>query len=439
VTACRLCDGECDEADLRPLLADELDWVWRRIAQIADRRGDPALGAGAVTLTAPVAPEQRAAVLGLIPGRPLGAGQSRRVDLGALCVAVRRHGPNLTPGAVAAHAIGRRLATRARRRDDRAEFEHDLEAVGAAWAASSPSPVAAAWESAWSWLRRSGWVAKLQLAPDARALLTQAFSVVDALPAPGARRDRRVLASDITRDPHALDDGEPLAAMVLALLAGSRVASGRRPRDAWAAVGVDCDDLTGGLISVGIHPTGWRVPSGAVVTLPPRELTRCSWPEAEPAGGWVFVTENPSVASAAADIAGTGGTVRLLCTSGTPSGVEVAAIARLVDAGWGLAVRADFDAAGIAHVTTVLRAVPSAHVWRMTAADYTAARGGPNHVPMTDVPDTPWDPTLAAEMRTTGAAAFEEALLAELLDDLRTGAPRGATRRALAGRTPAIR
>ena len=59
----------------------------------------------------------------------------------------------------------------------------------------------------------------------------------------------------------------------------------------------------------------------------------------------------------------------------------------------------------------------------MTAADYKAACGGKATVPLAAVPDTPWHPALAEEMRATGAAAFEEALLPELLDDLRANKP----------------
>jgi hypothetical protein len=160
--------------------------------------------------------------------------------------------------------------------------------------------------------------------------------VLDALPEIGARLDRRVLASNTARNPHALDDGEPLAALVLALLsAAGLTAFTQRPRAAWAAVGVDCDDLTGGLIAVGIYPPGWQLPAGTAVTLPPRELTNCRWPRGPIVRPWAFVTENPSVATAAADLAATGAPVRLLCVSGTPSAIEVAAIARLFDARWG--------------------------------------------------------------------------------------------------------
>jgi uncharacterized protein (TIGR02679 family) len=424
MTDCPLCDGECQDVRMLPLLGHDLLWLWEQVAAIADRRGDPAMTDGTVTVKAPVAPEERAAALGFVPGRPLIAGQSRRLSLAELSAAVRRHGALLTPGAVAAHAVGRQLAVRARRRDDRDRFERRLAALGDAWAASSRSPVAAVWEASLPGLHKAGWVARLYAADDADGMLGRALAVLDALPETGTRLDRRVLASNTARNPHALDDGEPLAALVLALLSVAGITSfAQRSRAAWDAVGVDCDDLTGGLIAVGIYPAGWQLPAGTAVTLPPRELASCRWPQGPITRAWTFVTENPSVASAAADLAATGAPVRLLCTSGTPSAVEIAAIARLVDAGWQIALRADFDAAGIAHVAAVLGAAPSSHPWRMGASDYEQSLSTGGTVPLVQVANTPWEPALATAMRACGLAAFEEALLPDLLADLRLGEP----------------
>ncbi len=352
------------------------------------------------------------------------AGQARSISLTDLSAAVRRHGPTLTPGAVAAHAAGRQLATRARRRRDRRQFEQHLAALGHAWATSSHSPLAARWDSTLTALRTAGWIARLQATDDADRLLLQAFAVIDALPETGTRLDRRVLATNITRNPHALDDGQPLTALVLAMLAAAGVTTfTQRSRAAWATVGVDCDDLTGGLIAIGIYPAGWHLPAGAAVTLPPRELDHCHWPARPRSQAWVFVTENPSIASAAADLAAADTPIRLLCMSGTPSALEIAAIARLIDAGWRVAVRADFDAAGIAHVAAVLRAAPSGCLWRMGTSDYHESLKDGSTVPLRGVPETPWEPGLASAMRTRGLATFEEALMPQLLADLRSGEP----------------
>jgi uncharacterized protein (TIGR02679 family) len=141
---------------------------------------------------------------------------------------------------------------------------------------------------------------------------------------------------------------------------------------------------------------------------------------------WVFVTENPSVAAAAAELA-PDCEVRLLCTDGTPSRREIDAIARLAAVGWRVAVRADFDEAGLAHVGAVLAAVPAARPWRMRADDYLSSvspdGAAGTALDLVRMPDAPWDRRLAETMRATGAAAYEEALLPMLLRDLRAGTP----------------
>ncbi len=263
---------------------------------------------------------------------------------------------------------------------------------------------------------------------DPQLLIRQTGAVLAALPPPGHRLDRRRLADQVTRFPHALDSG-PLPGLVIAVLAAAgTISPGLRSRAAWDAVGVDCDDLTGGLITIGVHPAGWVLPAGASVTLPPRELARCAWNPPPRQGAWVFVTENPSVATAAADLADTlpagHEPVRLLCTSGTPSAREISAIARLADAGWNVAVRADFDEAGLNHVTALLTGIPGAVAWRMGAAEYLASlAAAPPGAEVTlgggPLPTTPWDPRLHAAMADRRLAAYEETLVDDLLHDLR--------------------
>jgi uncharacterized protein (TIGR02679 family) len=141
----------------------------------------------------------------------------------------------------------------------------------------------------------------------------------------------------------------------------------------------------------------------------------------------VFVTENPSVAAAAADLAANVAGIRLLCTSGTPSTSEIAAMGQLALMGWRIAVRADFDAAGLGHVATILEAVPHAVPWRMGVGDYVDSLRGAmkeEEVPLERVPDAQWDPELSKTMREKGFAAYEESLLPLLLEDLRRGAHR---------------
>ena len=431
MSSCAVCRGACAGADLPPLMNPALRWVWEQLAATADRRGDPDLTTGAATVTSPAGPAERAAAIGLLGARPLAPGQNCRIDLAVLTERLHARGRHLTPGAAAAHALGRPLAEKARARAERAAARNIIETTlrdvlsEHGEGANRALPDA---DIALAYLRRSGWSARLLMVNDPAHLVRTAVAVIGHLPPHGSRLDRRQLANDHAHNPHALDEGSTLAGLVLALsTAAGATSSAQRTRDAWDRLGVDCDDLTGGLITVGIHPAGWYLPPHAVVTLPPRELARCEWPAAPRQDDTVFITENPSVATAAADLAGSGVNARLICTSGTPSAREVGAIARLAAAGWRVRVRADFDVAGLSHVETLLGNVPSSTPWRMGVIDYEASVPRLQRVALDPecVPATPWEPGLAATMRSTGSAAFEEALMPQLLDDLRAAADRG--------------
>jgi hypothetical protein len=71
-------------------------------------RGDPTLIEGRLTVTTPKGEAERAAAVGLV-GRHLPRGKRISIDLAALANAIAP----ATPGGVAAHATGRRLAARA--------------------------------------------------------------------------------------------------------------------------------------------------------------------------------------------------------------------------------------------------------------------------------------------------------------------------------------
>lgn len=428
MTTCALCGGACAGADLTPLLRPELAWLWRAVAAIADRRGDPDLVTGsAATLTLPGGAAERAAVVGVVARTK--AGQRTRVPLERLVAMVRRHSPVLTPGAVAAHATRRPVGQRTARRAAK-QLRRDQLLRAFADACSRLPELADQADATSEHLRRSGWIARLDPGvhdtAQAESVLRLAVDVVArTLRIPdGERFDRRLL---VPSDPHALDDGTQLAGIVLAVLQAlgrTSTAPGVPARTLWAQVGVDCDDLVGGLTMLGIAPAGWQIPDGAACTVPPRELARSAWPGPTLADSWIFVTENPSILAAAAAMADRqpgAVSTRVVCTMGTPSTIEIAALSALADAGWRLAVRADFDPAGIRHVNAILAAVGTAVSWRMRCPDYLASR--PSLAGSAPVPDASWDAELRGAMETTGAAAFEEALLPELLDDLSRGRP----------------
>jgi hypothetical protein len=84
-------------------------------------------------------------------------------------------------------------------------------------------------------------------------------------------------------EPDALNEGRTLAGVVLAPLERCGVISNdaqATARSAWGRAGVDCDNLTGGLTSLGIFPVDWSISVGATGTLPPQELTNVPWPPA---------------------------------------------------------------------------------------------------------------------------------------------------------------
>lgn len=423
---CRLCDGSCTGANLAPLLESRLTWLWEQIGRAADRRGDATLAEGIIQVRVPASAEQRSAAAGLLGGRTLTAGQNRMVRLELLTQKLRVRGAALTPGSVAAHALRRPLAVRAAAARDQGERAGQLRSLFLALAESPPCKNLAAPESVWNSLQRSGWITRLLNAHDGNQLVRHSLSVLRELPAPGIWLDRRHLASAVTENPHALDHGTTLANLVLAILATEgRVQQGQSPRHAWAAVGVRCDDVVGGLIVLGILPMHWSVPAGTPVTISPRVLSKCQWPTPSVPESWVFVTENPSVISAAADLHASGGAIRLVCTNGTPSDVEIDSIARLAACGWRIAVRADFDSAGLSHVASILNVIPTAIPWRMGARDYleslpsiTATR-----VALKETPETPWDASLSKAILQHRVAAFEESLLSKLVADLRRGFP----------------
>jgi uncharacterized protein (TIGR02679 family) len=420
--ACELCPGVCAGTNLTPLLASELSWLWAAVAQTADRRGDAHMTSGVVTVIAPTDAAARSAATGLIGGRTLRAGQRVRVDLAELTQSLSGVGRGLTPGAVAAHVVGSRLAVKAREREDRDIATAAIVQQLRVGFSCLPTHLSIEPDQVIDRMSRTGWIARIRNNPDPESLVAAVLAVLSRLPEPGARTDRRTL---VPGDPHALDSGI-LPSLVLALMG----VSGQRSREAWSEVGVDIDDLVGGLIVTGVAPAGWAVPHGATMTLPPKELADVKWAPPTSPEGWVFVTENPSVLSAAVQAfreqsADSARVPRVVCTVGTPSQVECAAVAALAEIGWQVAVRADFDIAGLTHVRALLAATPTARPWRMSAADYLGTVG--DGAPLIEIPAdaAPWDTGLVAAMNKSGVPVFEEDLLAVLLDDMRKGLPGG--------------
>ncbi|MEV6477019.1 DUF2399 domain-containing protein [Streptomyces sp. NPDC051657] len=420
--------GACDGARLESLLTEEAHWLWEQLAARADRSGEPTMTGGTTVITAPAASGQRAAVLGLVGSRILAPGERRRIRLDELTLRLRRHGPHLTPGAVAAHAAGRALGSTAAERARQLARTTSLRKLRARLSQDLPghAPLRPTDET-WEELHRTGRVARILRHPTPEQLLHTAAEVLRRLP-PHGRIDRRLLAFHAAGNPHGLDAGTDLAGLVLAEAAAAGLTTTPMPtRTAWGTLGVDLDRLGGGLLSLGVHPVGCHMSARFPLVLPPATLTDVHWPPPPHEGSWVFVTENPSVTTAALELP-PAVPVRLLCTVGTPSATELDTLARLADSGWNIAVRADFDTSGIGHMRAALRTVPRARPWRMSADDYVRSLHPsplqPIPLDTERLPETDWDPALRTAMCATGRPAYEEALLDDLLDDVRNGHPR---------------
>jgi uncharacterized protein (TIGR02679 family) len=237
-----------------------------------------------------------------------------------------------------------------------------------------------------------------------------------------------------------LDPGSPLASLTLSMLAGGtlpRSASDRR--DLWASVGVVADGLTTPVLTYQL-PLDPATPAGAVVAAHPAHEPALLSPrllaaEVVPAGpaDVLWVCEGPAlvehVATLRLDVA-------LLCFSGAPMRAHHDVVAAFAAAGWQVYVSADHEPVALRGAAALLETAGAAGVaWRLDVASHRDGREDVQRpVPDGDVvPDTPWDPALAAALRSDRRRVTEEGKVELLVADLqqaagspaRTDSPRG--------------
>ncbi len=277
-------------------------------------------------------------------------------------------------------------------------------------------------------LRASGVLMRLARQDAARGaeLLRASFQVIDRLPEAGVSLPE--LAASALGDAHALDPGRPVgtivirAAAALGELEDWQSSDGRR--DAWAAAGVLCDELSAPVLTLGLGASGAGLAdrvlelhreTGEACSLTLRQLVRHRPRFDHLAGLPVFVCENPAVVAAAVERLGRR-SAPLVCTAGYLRGATRLLLRMLATSGARLRVRADFDVEGV-QIAAVTLALPHASAWRFDAATYASGPPGP---PLTRaaVPETPWDPPLSRTMYERGVAVHEEAVLPTLLRDL---------------------
>ncbi len=283
-------------------------------------------------------------------------------------------------------------------------------------------------------------------------LLTRAARILERLPAVGISRAQ--LAAEVLGDAHALDPGQPIAALVLRAcrsrvkwtdgpgldtatvepsLAGDIVSSSdalddldRSIRSQWAAVGVAVSELSAPVLLLNIPVRGdsssddiVRAASRAAqpVHLSLRFLLRHA-PTWDVRDVVVSVCENPSIVAAAADRLHMK-CAPLICTDGMPGAAQRILMQQLTDAGATLRYHGDFDWAGLRIGNFVIGrcgAIP----WRFGAADYLGTErfiGRPLDPSASVV--AIWDAKLADVMIAQGHEVHEEQLIEALLQDLR--------------------
>lgn len=237
-----------------------------------------------------------------------------------------------------------------------------------------------------------------------------------------------MLSQRVLGDPHALDLGRSVPALVLDALAGSsgapRPADAESVRQLWEAFGVAPDPLSSTVLALAIPPTDGHplgdlfqhsAESSEPVVLTLAQIRR--WPlPALPSDAVVYVVENPSLLAAAARRGWRA--PPLVCSSGRPTVAVVALLRQLLAGGATARQHADFDAAGVA-ITQWLADRVGTVPWQMTAKVYGSVPAPRAESPRTTshlIGATPWDRYLAQDMAHRGVVVFEEQLCEQLLD-----------------------
>lgn len=431
-------DARVDTQRLSRLLGDPaLDWLLARMRRRLEL-GRPLQGT--VTLAEP-STAQRSAVQRLL-GRPPRAGSALNVPLDTVEQVIRRSGAS-PDGLVAAvlTLTGPVVVRKDARAAELLAWEHAFAPLAdAVRRRNELAPEEGSRLASWlEQLRGSGSVRRVvsdSLA--ARTVLCELADVIVALPAEGEPLGR--FAARVAGRAHALDHGEPLGK--LALGAARALAGIRGPfpgesraearREAWAAVGVLCDELSSLVLTLGLPGDGGtgsgRIlqaagQDGQPVWLTLRQLVRDppAWTGARVGGfggATVYICENPGVVAFAADRLGPR-CAPLVCTSGQPAAATMVLLRALSAAGARLVHHGDFDWGGV-RIANVLHSRLALTPWRFDARAYLQAAGMSASTQRLQgrQAKASWDPSLTDAMRRVGRRVEEEIVVEELLIDL---------------------
>lgn len=407
-----------DLARLRATLGHpDLSWLVERIRQRLERGGDLR---GAITL--PDATLQQREAVDRLFGRRSSRGAALTVQLAAL-ESTLRHAELCEDLRTAVEAL---TGTIVNRRNERVNLEQQwAHLFEDATHRVAPRQELQRWLEQ---LRTKGILRRLAHGNlvTARNLLDNAMKMVLQFPVHGVPLAE--FAAGTAGDSHALDVGRPLGALVVraaALIGGIDIptnAEGRR--DAWAGVGVLCDELSAPVLVLNLRGdartmTGralrLHAEHGEPYRLSIRQLLRDPPAfEIDTVGRVVHVCENPTVVAAAAYRLGAR-SVPIVCIEGQPKTAARLLLDQLAAANIELRYHGDFDWDGIRIANLVMkrhRALP----WRFSTECYRAVFGG---VPLKGSPvAASWDAGLLKEMTERNLAIHEELVLAELIHDL---------------------
>lgn len=393
--------------------------LWQAARDAHERNG----GLAGQAILHRLSEEEAAALNGLLRRRrPLRAGGQLRLGLRALDQTLREFACPLEQLLV---TVSGNLANRPAQREQVARREAALWAELAAEAAAADTRLPAVVDE----LQRTGLLKRLARGSEL-ALGRQAIAVLARIvEAEHKTIDIAVLAAAVCGDAKSLNDGQPLATIVLralALLTGAQMpANAAERRELWERHGVVCDPLSSHVLclnlpvasqpGIGTAVAAYR-DAGEPMRLTLRALRR--FPLRLEPRSTIFVCENPTVVSAAAEALGPD-CAPLVCTEGRPALAVHRLLEQAASDNCQLRYHGDFDWPGVAMATDAVhryRAAP----WRLAACDYRAALA--SHAPAKRLEGAgspaPWDPDLQPAMWAAGLVVEEEAVIADLLADL---------------------
>ena len=304
--------------------------------------------------------------------------------------------------------------------------------AGQDWLEAHPTLAARSWTVTWLETVRREVAAETGLSTYEVII---ALELLAAITAPDTRdgpawRSRTELAAQVAGEPHALDEGSAVAALVLRGLAAAcgtaMPADGAGRRRLWSRFGVLTDLVTAPCLAVGVAPLDTALPrwrdagtAGWPLHVTARDLRAAPGPWAAAATDWeaVLVLDSPSAFEAVADRFA--GRIACVATDGVPGPVTLDLLGRLHASGTALRFTTGFDEPGLA-VGSLLADRFGATPWRMTPEVYGEAARCDLSPLGARLPTVGWAEGLSEAMAREGRAVPLEQVLEELLTALDT-------------------